>query len=99
MLDSHEKIDNTLLAERQGFEPWDDTVINGFRDRPIQPLWHLSGIHSVRFHVRLLKIANKNFISCNVLNIYLIFMSLSDLKKLLRILEHSGFITSEMTST
>jgi hypothetical protein len=36
--------DGILLAERVGFEP---TVAkkghNGFRDRPIQPLWHLSG--------------------------------------------------------
>ena len=32
-----------LFAERQGFEPWDPvTGINGFRDRPIRPLWHLS---------------------------------------------------------
>ena len=31
-----------ILAERQGFEPWDGKAINGFRDRPIQPLWHLS---------------------------------------------------------
>ncbi len=30
------------MAERQGFEPWDGKAINGFRDRPIQPLWHLS---------------------------------------------------------
>ena len=30
-------------AERQGFEPWDPvTRVNGFRDRPIRPLWHLS---------------------------------------------------------
>jgi hypothetical protein len=33
-----------LFAERQGFEPWDLlTGVNGFRDRPIRPLWHLSG--------------------------------------------------------
>jgi hypothetical protein len=33
-----------LIAERQGFEPWDLlTGVNGFRDRPIRPLWHLSG--------------------------------------------------------
>ena len=30
-------------AERQGFEPWDPCKgVNGFRDRPIRPLWHLS---------------------------------------------------------
>ena len=30
-------------AERQGFEPWDPRKgVNGFRDRPIRPLWHLS---------------------------------------------------------
>lgn len=30
-------------AERQGFEPWVPSHRdNGFRDRPIQPLWHLS---------------------------------------------------------
>ena len=32
-----------LVAERQGFEPWDPGKgVNGFRDRPIRPLWHLS---------------------------------------------------------
>ena len=32
-------------AERQGFEPWDPvTGVNGFRDRPIRPLWHLSEV-------------------------------------------------------
>jgi hypothetical protein len=37
------------LAERQGFEPWDLlTGVNGFRDRPIRPLWHLSGIGSAK---------------------------------------------------
>ena len=31
------------LAERQGFEPWVRLPAdNGFRDRPIRPLWHLS---------------------------------------------------------
>ena len=37
------------MAERVGFEP---TVVrlghNGFRDRPIQPLWHLSESDPVR---------------------------------------------------
>ena len=33
-----------LEAERVGFEPTvAHTDHNGFRDRPIQPLWHLSG--------------------------------------------------------
>jgi hypothetical protein len=32
------------MAERQGFEPWDSKAINGFRDRPIRPLWHLSAL-------------------------------------------------------
>ena len=32
-----------MLAERQGFEPWvTQKSHNGFRDRPDQPLWHLS---------------------------------------------------------
>ena len=32
-----------MEAERQGFEPWDPGKgVNGFRDRPIRPLWHLS---------------------------------------------------------
>jgi hypothetical protein len=32
-----------LMAERQGFEPWAREISrNGFRDRPDQPLWHLS---------------------------------------------------------
>jgi hypothetical protein len=32
-----------LMAERQGFEPWEqENPFNGFRDRPDQPLWHLS---------------------------------------------------------
>ena len=36
-------------AERQGFEPWDPSKgINGFRDRPIRPLWHLSGYGSAK---------------------------------------------------
>ncbi len=40
---------SNVLAERQGFEPWDPlTRINGFRDRPIRPLWHLSGIGSAK---------------------------------------------------
>ena len=30
------------FAERQGFEPWVPKRHNGFRDRPIRPLWHLS---------------------------------------------------------
>ena len=31
------------MAERQGFEPWArETPRNGFRDRPFQPLRHLS---------------------------------------------------------
>jgi hypothetical protein len=31
------------MAERQGFEPWvTQKSHNGFRDRPDQPLWHLS---------------------------------------------------------
>jgi hypothetical protein len=31
------------MAERQGFEPWAPTKgRNGFRDRPFQPLRHLS---------------------------------------------------------
>ncbi len=31
------------VAEREGFEPSDPvTQVNGFRDRPIRPLWHLS---------------------------------------------------------
>ena len=35
---------HSFQAERQGFEPWDPlTRVNGFRDRPIRPLWHLSG--------------------------------------------------------
>jgi hypothetical protein len=34
-----------IMAERQGFEPWARvTPRNGFRDRPDQPLWHLSVI-------------------------------------------------------
>ena len=32
------------FAERQGFEPWDPKRINGFRDRPVRPLRHLSKI-------------------------------------------------------
>lgn len=46
---SQKKIDSLLnkrlsfAAERQGFEPWSRFPSgNGFRDRPIQPLWHLS---------------------------------------------------------
>ena len=31
-----------LKTERQGFEPWVPKEHNDFRDRPIQPLWHLS---------------------------------------------------------
>lgn len=32
------------MAEGEGFEPSKDvTALNGFRDRPIQPLWHPSG--------------------------------------------------------
>ena len=31
-----------ILAERGGFEPPERNALNGFRDRPIQPLWHLS---------------------------------------------------------
>jgi|WetSurMetagenome_2_1015567.scaffolds.fasta_scaffold120258_2 hypothetical protein len=42
------------LAERQGFEPWDPfTGVNGFRDRPIRPLWHLSGQFSILFDIAL----------------------------------------------
>ena len=29
-------------TERQGFEPWVAKGNNGFRDRPVQPLRHLS---------------------------------------------------------
>ena len=29
-------------AERQGFEPWVPVGYNGFRDRPVRPLRHLS---------------------------------------------------------
>ncbi len=29
-------------SEREGFEPSEGKPLNGFRDRPIQPLWHLS---------------------------------------------------------
>src|SRR5256885_11232224 len=33
------------LAEREGFEPSEPlTGFNGFRDRPVQPLRHLSGV-------------------------------------------------------
>ena len=31
-----------LTAERKGFEPLERIAFNGFRDRPIRPLWHLS---------------------------------------------------------
>ena len=31
-----------MLAERQGFEPWVGGAYNGFRDRPVRPLRHLS---------------------------------------------------------
>ena len=30
------------MAERQGFEPWVRKAHNGFRDRPVRPLRHLS---------------------------------------------------------
>ena len=31
------------MAERQGFEPWEPSKgLNGFRNRPVQPLRHLS---------------------------------------------------------
>ena len=30
------------VAERQGFEPWVLKEHNGFRDRPVRPLRHLS---------------------------------------------------------
>ena len=32
----------SMLAERQGFEPWKGVTLNGFQDRRIQPLCHLS---------------------------------------------------------
>ena len=32
------------VAERVGFEPTDPQGVNGFRDRPIKPLSHLSVI-------------------------------------------------------
>ncbi len=31
-----------FFSERQGFEPWEAKDLNGFRDRPVQPLRHLS---------------------------------------------------------
>ena len=31
-----------IMAERQGFEPWVRKAHNGFRDRPVRPLRHLS---------------------------------------------------------
>ncbi len=33
---------NQEMAERQGFEPWVRKAHNGFRDRPVRPLRHLS---------------------------------------------------------
>jgi hypothetical protein len=39
----HKIVINNHLAEREGFEPSVRRITdNGFRDRPIRPLWHLS---------------------------------------------------------
>ena len=38
----HVIVMNKRLAEREGFEPSVRETDNGFRDRPIRPLWHLS---------------------------------------------------------
>ncbi len=40
--DAHAASDHVRMAERQGFEPWEGKALNGFRDRPFQPLRHLS---------------------------------------------------------
>jgi hypothetical protein len=51
------------MAERQGFEPWTRvTPRNGFRDRPDQPLWHLSGIFGSY------SIAKAGFIGYRIIN-------------------------------
>ena len=48
------------MAERQGFEPWDDIAVSGFRDRPIQPLWHLSVYNSkLKLKIQSLQILNE----------------------------------------
>jgi hypothetical protein len=47
------------FAERQGFEPWDLlTGVNGFRDRPIRPLWHLSGFGTAKIGTIWLRAKN-----------------------------------------
>ena len=35
------------MAERQGFEPWQDFSSNGFRNRPLQPLEYRSKAKSI----------------------------------------------------
>ena len=48
-----------LVAEREGFEPSDRLMaVNGFRDRPVQPLRHLSVFKNLLFF----KILNANIL-------------------------------------
>ncbi len=39
------------MAEREGFEPSVRITYNGFRDRPIRPLWHLSFLQNIQDNV------------------------------------------------
>jgi hypothetical protein len=52
-----------LLAERQGFEPWEGVTLNGFQDRRFKPLSHLSELIELNWKYTTLRTSIKKKIA------------------------------------